>query len=105
MVIAVPTPRCRMFRARFAMVLAPLVLLSCHEPAEQDAGKSGVKGRLAWVDARIDSEFPDLHDLYLHLHQNPELSLQEEKTAARMAEELKKLGFDVTAKIGGHGVV
>src|SRR5206468_161241 len=31
--------------------------------------------------------------------------LQEEKTSARMAEELKKLGFDVTTKIGGHGVV
>ena len=47
----------------------------------------------------------DLVALYKHLHANPELSLQEEQTAARMAEELKKLGFEVTTKVGGHGVV
>jgi hippurate hydrolase len=43
--------------------------------------------------------------LYQHLHANPELSLQEEQSAARMAKELKALGFDVTEKVGGHGVV
>ncbi len=49
--------------------------------------------------------YPELDALYKHLHQNPELSLQEEKSAARMAVELKKLGFQVKEKIGGHGVV
>jgi hippurate hydrolase len=49
--------------------------------------------------------YPELDALYKHLHQNPELSLQEEKSAARMAAELKKLGFEVKEKIGGHGVV
>ena len=49
--------------------------------------------------------YPELDALYKHLHQNPELSLQEEKSAARMAAELKKLGFQVKEKIGGHGVV
>ena len=46
-----------------------------------------------------------LVELYQHLHQNPELSLQEEKTAARMAEELRAIGAKVTTGIGGHGVV
>jgi len=50
------------------------------------------------------ASYPQLDALYKHLHQNPELSLQEEKSAARMASELKKLGFEVKEKIGGHGV-
>ncbi len=57
------------------------------------------------VDKLVAAELPDLLKLYTHLHQNPELSLQEEKTAARMADELMKLGFSVTPKVGGHGVV
>jgi hippurate hydrolase len=61
--------------------------------------------QLPAVDKLVAAELPDLLKLYTHLHQNPELSLQEEKSAARMAEELKKQGFEVTAKIGGHGVV
>lgn len=60
---------------------------------------------LAEIDRNLDTEAPNLLALYLHLHRNPELSLQEEKSAARMAEELRKLGFDVTPKVGGHGVV
>jgi hippurate hydrolase len=43
--------------------------------------------------------------LYQHLHRNPELSFKEEKTAARMAKELRKAGFKVTMQVGGHGVV
>ena len=42
---------------------------------------------------------------YQHLHANPELSLMETKTAARLAEEMKKLGYEVTEKVGGNGVV
>ena len=40
-----------------------------------------------------------------HLHQNPELSLQEFETAKRMAAELKKAGFEVTENVGGNSVV
>ena len=69
------------------------------------AADSPAKARLAAVDKFLDAEAKDLVALYQHLHANPELSLYEEKTAARMADELTKLGFDVTAKVGGHGVV
>ena len=48
---------------------------------------------------------PDLRDFYIDLHQNPELSLHEEKTAAKLAERLRKLGFEVTTNVGGTGVV
>lgn len=46
-----------------------------------------------------------LNDLYLHFHQNPELSFQEEKTAARMVQELEAVGYEVTPNVGGHGLV
>ena len=47
----------------------------------------------------------ELTQLYKSLHAAPELSFEEEKTAARMAEQLRKLDFEVTEKVGGHGVV
>jgi len=43
--------------------------------------------------------------MYRDLHQSPELSLMEFKTAAKMAEALKQLGFEVTTGVGGNGVV
>jgi hippurate hydrolase len=43
--------------------------------------------------------------MYRELHQNPELSLQEFKTAAKMARLLDDLGFEVTTGVGGNGVV
>jgi hippurate hydrolase len=42
--------------------------------------------------------------MYRDLHQNPELSLMEFKTASKMAEALSKLGFEVTTGVGGNGV-
>lgn len=53
----------------------------------------------------LDALYPDLDALYRNLHQSPELSGQEEKTAAKMAERLRALGYEVTQKVGGHGVV
>jgi amidohydrolase len=43
--------------------------------------------------------------LFTHFHQNPELSGMEFKTAARLAEELRSAGFDVTEGVGGTGLV
>ncbi|KAI9925235.1 hypothetical protein MW887_006156 [Aspergillus wentii] len=43
-------------------------------------------------------------DIYRHLHSSPELSGQEEQTAALAASHLTKLGYKVHAHIGGHGV-
>ena len=43
--------------------------------------------------------------LFEHFHRNPELSFMEVETAARMAEELRAAGADVTENVGGTGVV
>jgi amidohydrolase len=48
---------------------------------------------------------PDLVALYVDLHSHPELSLHEEKTAAKMADRLRRAGFEVTTGVGGNGVV
>lgn len=54
---------------------------------------------------QIDASLPELEQLYLHLHQNPELSNQEIQSAKRLAQEFKALGMTVTEQVGGHGVV
>jgi amidohydrolase len=47
----------------------------------------------------------NLAALWDHFHRNPELSGLEVQTAARMAQELEALGYEVTTGVGGHGVV
>jgi hippurate hydrolase len=47
----------------------------------------------------------DLLEFYKNLHQNPELSLKEDKTAATLAKALEKEGMKVTFPFGGTGVV
>ncbi len=56
--------------------------------------------------ADIDADYEaNLEALFLHFHQNPELSHREFKTAKRLAEEIRALGYDVTEGVGGTGVV
>jgi hippurate hydrolase len=55
--------------------------------------------------AQIDGIYPAAEELYIHLHKTPELSLKETATAARIAGELKQIGYDVTTGVGGTGVV
>ena len=57
------------------------------------------------VRSKVDAEYPNLFELYKNLHAHPELSFQEEKTASRVAEELKRAGYQVTTGVGRHGVV
>lgn len=53
----------------------------------------------------IEAVLPEAHALYVDLHQNPELSSHETRTAASLADRLRHLGYDVTEHIGGTGVV
>jgi amidohydrolase len=54
---------------------------------------------------QIEAIYPQMRALYEDLHRNPELSLHEEKTAAKIADQLRKLGFEVTTGVGNTGVV
>ena len=53
----------------------------------------------------IRQDMPGLLEIYRDLHAHPELSLQETRSAARMADEARRLGFTVTNGVGGTGVV
>ena len=54
------------------------------------------------IEAEYDSY---LAPLFLDFHQNPELSFLENRTAAKMAAELRAAGLEVTESVGGTGVV
>ncbi len=60
---------------------------------------------IAFLPAYAESLWPVLEPLYKDLHAHPELSFQETATAAKMAERLKGLGFEVTTGVGRTGVV
>lgn len=53
----------------------------------------------------VKQEIDHAIELCYHLHQNPELSLQEFETSKRMAQELREIGFKVTENAGGNNVV
>jgi amidohydrolase len=53
----------------------------------------------------VSADMPALMEVYRDLHSHPELSMQEERTPAKLAAEMKKLGFTVTEKVGETGVV
>jgi amidohydrolase len=53
----------------------------------------------------IHADIPMLMTLYRDLHANPELSMQEVRTPAKLAPEMRKLGFEVTEHVGKTGVV
>jgi len=54
---------------------------------------------------QVDALYPEIKTLYEDLHRNPELSFHEEKTAAKLADRLRQLGFQITTNVGGNGVV
>jgi len=53
----------------------------------------------------VETVYPAAHDLYIDLHQNPELSSHETQTASKLAARLRSLGYEVTEGVGGTGVV
>ena len=53
----------------------------------------------------LPDQLPGLLALYEDLHAHPELSFQEFRTAAVVAERLRKQGWEVTERVGGTGVV
>ncbi|MBS0631541.1 MAG: amidohydrolase [Verrucomicrobia bacterium] len=55
--------------------------------------------------AQLNADYPALDALYKDLHTDPELSLMEGKTAAKLAMRLRAAGFAVTEKFGGTGLV
>jgi len=57
------------------------------------------------LDQGVRQDMPELMALYRDLHEHPELSMQETRSAGLLAAEARRLGFDVTTGVGGTGVV
>jgi hippurate hydrolase len=53
----------------------------------------------------VAADMPSLIAIYRDFHANPELSMQETRSAAKLAAEARRLGFDVTTGVGKTGVV
>ncbi|HST35028.1 MAG TPA: amidohydrolase [Allosphingosinicella sp.] len=79
---------------RYKFLAAMLMASAMLSPAEAQELDQAVRG-----------DMPNLMALYRDLHANPELSMQETRSAARMAEEARRAGFTVTTGVGGTGVV
>ncbi len=77
-------------------VAASLLSMALSATVNADAG----------LDQRVGEIYDDqLGELFLWFHQNPELSMMEQKTSARLAQELEALGYEVHTGIGKTGVV
>jgi hippurate hydrolase len=62
-------------------------------------------GSINDISQSVQSDIPRLEIIYHHLHQSPELSKQEFKTAKFLTKELRHYGFEVTEGIAKTGVV
>ena len=59
----------------------------------------------AAIEASVEADYPRLDALYKDIHAHPELAFEEVKTAAKLAAEMRALGFEVTEKVGKTGLV
>jgi amidohydrolase len=88
--------------ARLCGLAALLAVVPSTRAGEKDAA---IKTRTAAIEQKVAADLDFLQGFYKYLHTHPEMSYEEEKTAARLAKELRELGFEVTEKVGGHGIV
>src|SRR3984957_19499137 len=53
----------------------------------------------------LENLLPELEALYKDVHSHPELSMQETRTSAVVADHLRAVGYEVTSGVGKTGVV
>ncbi len=88
-----------LMKKTFYATLAVLVLLASYNTYGQS---EKLKARAAELANKIE---PKVIEWRHHVHQNPELSNREYKTAEYIANHLKSLGMDVETGIAHTGVV
>src|SRR3981189_477613 len=89
---------------RFLATLLASAALSTSLPLQARAELDVVSLKSA-IEGSVEGDYPKLDALYKDIHAHPEIAFQEEKTAARLAAEMRALGFDVTEKVGRTGLV
>src|ERR1700722_6996265 len=81
------------------------VILSVLLGISDAAGAADVAGTRAVIDRGLDVQYSRIDVLYKDIHSHPELGFQETRTAARLAAEMRALGYEVTEGVGKTGVV
>src|SRR5215472_2986658 len=81
-----------------AFALGSMVALPAHAELDVASLKQS-------IETSFESEYPKLDALYKDIHAHPEIAFQEEKTAAKLAAEMRAIGFEVTEKVGKTGLV
>ena len=69
------------------------------------AGAADVAGTRATIDRGLDAQYSHIEALYKDIHSHPELGFQETRTAAKLAQEMRALGYEVTEGVGKTGIV
>ena len=54
---------------------------------------------------KLEANHDEMLTWFEHMHRNPELSMQEEKTAAFIAETVSQWDYEVETGVGKHGIV
>jgi amidohydrolase len=87
--------------------LAPLLasVTLCMSLPQSAHAELDVPALKAKIETSLESDYPKLDALYKDIHAHPEIAFQEEKTAAKLAAEMRALGFEVTEHVGKTGVV
>src|SRR5580700_4666171 len=94
----------RFAMTRFLAMLLGSAALSTLLPLQARAELDVVSLKSA-IQRAVESDYPKLDALYKDIHAHPELAFQEEKTASKLAAEMRALGFEVTEKVGKTGLV
>jgi amidohydrolase len=87
--------------ARSLLVSSALCVLTfwpVHAEIDVPALKAG-------IEKSFETDYPKLEALYKDLHAHPELAFEEVKTAAKLAAEMRTIGFEVTENVGKTGLV
>jgi hippurate hydrolase len=88
---------------QFAKILWSSVALCAATFSPAQAELDVIKLKAA-IETSVESDYPSLDTLYKDIHAHPEVAFQEVKTAAKLAAEMRALGFEVTEKIGKTGL-
>jgi amidohydrolase len=91
-----------MKRSARLLLVSTALCLAAVLPARADLDVTRLKAAIA---TSFETDYPKLDALYKDLHANPELAFAEVKTAAKLAAEMRALGFEVTEKVGKTGLV
>lgn len=57
------------------------------------------------IHKKLDELYPEMVDIRRYLHQYPELSFQETKTAQYIADFYEQLAIPYQKNVGGNGVI